>query len=56
MRKFRTTGRKGLSRRKILKKTLSSKARASEAEFIAKCFITSAGAPNDDDEKSDNKE
>jgi hypothetical protein len=41
MRKFKTGGgRRGLSRRKILKKAQSSKARQEEAEFITKCFIT----------------
>ena len=40
MRKFKTGGRKGLSRRKLLKKAQSSKARQIEAEFIAKCFLT----------------
>jgi hypothetical protein len=45
MRKFATPGRKGLSRRKILKKAQSSKARQEENEFIAKCFIIGP-APN----------
>jgi hypothetical protein len=40
MRKFKSGGRRGLSRRKILKKAQSSKARQEEAEFITKCFIT----------------
>jgi hypothetical protein len=40
MRKFKTGGRRGLSRRKLVKKALSSAARQEEAEFIAKCFIT----------------
>ena len=40
MRKFKQTGRKGTSRRKMMKKALASKARQEEAEFIAKCFIT----------------
>lgn len=40
MRKFATPGRRGTSRRKILKKAQSSKARQEENEFIAKCFIT----------------
>lgn len=41
MRKFKTGGgRKGLSRRKLLKKAQASKARQEEAEFVAKCFIT----------------
>ena len=46
MRKFKTGGRRGTSRRKLIKKTLSSKARQSENEFIAKCFITMA-PPNE---------
>ena len=40
MRKFSTPGKRGMSRRKILKKAQSSKARQEENEFIAKCFIT----------------
>lgn len=48
MRKFKKGGRKGLSRRKLLKKAQSSKARQEEAEFIAKCFIT-VPAPNSDE-------
>ena len=40
MRKFKTVGRKGLTRRKLLKKAQSSRARQEEAEFIAKCYIT----------------
>ena len=43
MRKFATPGRKGLSKRKLLKKAQAAKARQSEAEFIAKCFITDQG-------------
>ena len=45
MRKFSTPGRRGTSRRKILKKAQASKARQEENEFIAKCFITGP-APN----------
>lgn len=48
MRKFKTGGRRGLSRRKILKKAQSAKARQEESEFIARCFIT-APAPNADE-------
>jgi hypothetical protein len=51
MRKFKTTGRKGTSRRKILKKAQSSKARQEEAEFIAKCYITTAAPIVEDDGK-----
>eukprot|EP00523_Entomoneis_sp_CCMP467_P005481 CAMPEP_0168744610 /NCGR_PEP_ID=MMETSP0724-20121128/14182_1 /TAXON_ID=265536 /ORGANISM="Amphiprora sp., Strain CCMP467" /LENGTH=102 /DNA_ID=CAMNT_0008792279 /DNA_START=80 /DNA_END=388 /DNA_ORIENTATION=+ len=40
MRKFKKTGRRGTSRRKMMKKALASKARQEEAEFIAKCFIS----------------
>ena len=40
MRKFKTGGRRGVSRRKLLKKGQASKARQEEAEFIAKCFTT----------------
>jgi hypothetical protein len=54
MRKFKTGGRKGLSRRKLLKKAQSSRARQLEAEFIAKCFLT-IPAPNADDGGSKNK-
>jgi hypothetical protein len=49
MRKFATPGRRGTSRRKILKRAQASKARQEENEFIAKCFITGP-APNADDE------
>jgi hypothetical protein len=48
MRKFKKGGRKGLSRRKLLKKALASKARGEEAEFITKCFAT-IPAPNSED-------
>lgn len=48
MRKFKTTGKRGLSRRKMLKKAQAAKARQEEAEFIAKCF-TSIPAPNSED-------
>jgi hypothetical protein len=47
MRKFSsgsTGGRRGLSRRKLLKKVLSTKARQEESEFILKCF-TALPAP-----------
>mmetsp|Transcript_6093 Transcript_6093/g.7880 ORF Transcript_6093/g.7880 Transcript_6093/m.7880 type:complete len:106 (-) Transcript_6093:73-390(-) len=40
MRKFKKVGKKGTSRRKMMKKALASKARQTESEFIAKCFIT----------------
>ena len=38
MRKFKKGGRKGLSRRKMLRKAQASKARQEESEFITKCF------------------
>ena len=40
MRKFKTGGRRGVSRRKLMKKGQASKARQEEAEFIAKCFTS----------------
>ncbi|KAL3945567.1 MAG: hypothetical protein SGBAC_000307 [Bacillariaceae sp.] len=49
MRKFSSPGKRGLSRRKVLKKAQSNAARQEENEFIAKCFITGA-APNSDAE------
>jgi hypothetical protein len=47
MRKFSTPGRRGTSRRKILKKAQASKERQRENEFIAQCYITGP-APNED--------
>jgi hypothetical protein len=47
MRKFKITGKRGTSRRKILKKAQSQQARQKETEFIAKCFTTTA-APGAD--------
>uniref|UniRef100_A0A7S2MH60 BZIP domain-containing protein n=1 Tax=Helicotheca tamesis TaxID=374047 RepID=A0A7S2MH60_9STRA len=38
MRKFKS--KRGTSRRKTMKKLQSNQARAAEAEFLAKCFIT----------------
>jgi hypothetical protein len=49
MRKFASPGKRGTSRRKTLKKILSNKARQTENEFIAKCFITGP-PPNESDE------
>lgn len=44
MRKFKTGGgKKGISRRKLMKKALSSAARQEEAEFISKCYLTVPG-------------
>lgn len=51
MRKFKTGGRKGTSRRKLIKKALSSKARQTENEFIAKCFIT-VPPPNEENDNN----
>lgn len=48
MRKFKTGGKKGLTRRKLLKKAQASKARQEEAEFIAKCYITVPVSAADD--------
>lgn len=48
MRKFKTGGRKGMSRRKLMKKNLANSARQEENEFIAKCYITTT-PPNVDD-------
>jgi hypothetical protein len=51
MRKFKKGGRKGLSRRKLLKKAQASKARQEEAEFISKCF-TAIPLPSGDEASS----
>jgi hypothetical protein len=48
MRKFKTGGKRGLSRRKILKKQQASSARQLENEFISKCFQT-VPAPNSEE-------
>jgi hypothetical protein len=50
MRKFASPGRRGTTRRKILKKAQASKARQDENEFIAKCFITGPSPNERDDE------
>merc|ERR1719324_2050358 len=42
MRKFSSPGKRGTSRRKILKKAQASEQRQKEAEFINMCFITGA--------------
>ena len=47
MRKFSTPGRRGTSRRKIMKKAQASEARQKEIEFIMKCFITGSDADED---------
>jgi hypothetical protein len=49
MRKFKTVGRRGTSRRKTLRKAFASAARQEENVFIAKCFITTT-APNSDNQ------
>ena len=38
MRKFSSPGKRGTSRRKVLKKAQASEARQKENEFISKCF------------------
>merc|ERR1719251_738740 len=40
MRKFKKGGRRGTSRKKMMRKMQSSAARQIENEFIAKCFLT----------------
>ncbi|EJK59850.1 hypothetical protein THAOC_19885 [Thalassiosira oceanica] len=40
MRKFKKGGRKGTSKKKLMRKAASSAQRQVENEFIAKCFIT----------------
>ena len=52
MRKFKTTGRRGTSRRKLLKKAQAAKARQSESEFIAKCFMTVPPPNAEEDSKN----
>merc|ERR1719343_60031 len=49
MRKF-STGGKGASRRKIMKKAQAANERVKENEFIAKCFITDLNAPEGEGE------
>mmetsp|Transcript_36 Transcript_36/g.88 ORF Transcript_36/g.88 Transcript_36/m.88 type:complete len:108 (+) Transcript_36:123-446(+) len=49
MRKFSSPGKRGTSRRKILKKAQASDARQKENEFIMKCFIT--GSDSDEAEE-----
>jgi len=49
MRKFSSPGKRGTSRRKVLKKAQASDARQKENEFISKCFIT-GGDTTDADE------
>lgn len=44
MRKFSSPGKRGTSRRKVLKKAQASEARQKENEFISKCFITGTDA------------
>jgi len=47
MRKFKTGGRRGISRRKMMKKAQASKARQDEVEFINKCYITGVEGTED---------
>ena len=54
MRKFKTGGKKGISRRKLMKKALSSAARQEEAEFIAKCYLT-VPAPASEDNSNEGR-
>eukprot|EP00534_Pseudo-nitzschia_fraudulenta_P003649 CAMPEP_0201123926 /NCGR_PEP_ID=MMETSP0850-20130426/9245_1 /ASSEMBLY_ACC=CAM_ASM_000622 /TAXON_ID=183588 /ORGANISM="Pseudo-nitzschia fraudulenta, Strain WWA7" /LENGTH=106 /DNA_ID=CAMNT_0047391045 /DNA_START=86 /DNA_END=406 /DNA_ORIENTATION=+ len=49
MRKFSSPGKRGTSRRKVLKKAQASEARQKENEFITKCFIT--GTDSDEAEE-----
>eukprot|EP00536_Pseudo-nitzschia_multiseries_P008818 jgi/Psemu1/288049/fgenesh1_pg.231_\ len=49
MRKFSSPGKRGTSRRKILKKAQASEQRQRENEFINKCFITGADAEESDE-------
>lgn len=53
MRKFKTGGKKGITRRKMLKKVEAGKARQEENEFISKCFLTIA-PPNVKEEEEQN--
>eukprot|EP00545_Synedropsis_sp_CCMP1620_P002452 CAMPEP_0119013804 /NCGR_PEP_ID=MMETSP1176-20130426/9002_1 /TAXON_ID=265551 /ORGANISM="Synedropsis recta cf, Strain CCMP1620" /LENGTH=112 /DNA_ID=CAMNT_0006966923 /DNA_START=68 /DNA_END=406 /DNA_ORIENTATION=- len=54
MRKFKTTGKRGTSRRKTLKKLQANKARQEESEFISKCFTT-VPPPANDQANEDNR-
>jgi hypothetical protein len=56
MRKFKTGGgKKGISRRKLMKKALSSTARQEEAEFIAKCYLTVPAPSSGDDSNNEGR-
>ena len=56
MRKFKTGGgKKGVSRRKLMKKALSSSARQEEAEFIAKCYLTVPGPSTGEDNNNEGR-
>jgi len=44
MRKFSSPGKRGTSRRKVLKKAQAGEQRQRENEFINQCFITGADA------------
>lgn len=49
MRKFKKGGRRGTSRKKMMRKMQSGAQRQIENEFIAKCFMT---VPPPSDEKA----
>ena len=49
MRKFSSPGKRGTSRRKVLKKAQAADARQKENEFISKCFITGPDAEEVDE-------
>jgi hypothetical protein len=48
MRKFKKGGKKGTSKKKMMRKLQSGAARQVENEFIAKCFMT-VSPPNSDE-------
>jgi hypothetical protein len=51
MRKFKKGGKRGTSKKKMMRKLQSGAARMVENEFIAKCFMT-VPPPNSDNEKA----
>ncbi len=51
MRKFKKGGKRGTSKKKMMRKLQSGAARMVENEFIAKCFMT-VPPPNSDGEKA----
>ena len=54
MRKFKTGGKKGITRRKMMKKIEAGKARQEENVFISKCFITIAPPSFKEEEEQNN--